>query len=61
VSGDAGGELIVSEIMFDKQTGKIEKVAPFFKKMAHDGWISSIKQYKNLDIIVTGSHDTCIT
>jgi len=60
VSGDAGGELIASEIIFDKQTGKVEKVAPFFKKRAHDGWITNIKRYRDLDIIVSGSHDTCI-
>lgn len=61
VSGDAGGDIIASEVTYDKQTGKIEKLVPFFKKRAHDGWITNIKRYRNLDIIVTSSHDCSIT
>ena len=60
VSGDAGGDLIASEIQYDKQTGKIEKFEPFFKKRAHDGWITNIRRYRNLDIVVTTSHDTSV-
>jgi WD40 repeat protein len=61
VSGDAGGDIIASEIFYDKQSGKIDKIVPFFKKRAHDGWITNIKRYRNLDIVVTSSHDTCVS
>lgn len=60
VSGDAGGDLIASEVQFNKTTGKIEKVEPLFKKRAHDGWITNIQRFRNLDIVVTSSHDTSI-
>lgn len=53
--------MIASEIQFNKTNGKIEKVEPFFRKRAHDGWITNIKRYKNLDIIITSSHDNSIT
>lgn len=60
VTCDAGGSLIASDLMFSHRTGKVEKVIPFFKKKAHDNWISKVERYKNTDIIITASHDTSI-
>lgn len=56
VSGDAGGEMIVSEAFFSA-IGKFEKIEPIFKRRSQNGQISKIERYTHEDIILTACHD----
>jgi len=61
ISGDAGGEIIVSEFDIDTNTGKLLKFTPLYRERAHKGWVVSLKHFRNLDIVISASHDCSIT
>ena len=56
-SGDAGGELVVSEIAYHPVNAKLERVDVIFKRRSQNGQISKIDKFSNDDIIVTASFD----
>lgn len=56
-SGDASGELIISEIHYHAVTAKLERVDLVFRRRGHTGQISKIEKLNHDDIIVTASHD----
>ena len=56
-SGDAGGELIISEVAYHPINAKLERVDVIFKRRSQTGQISKIEKFSNDDIIITASHD----
>lgn len=62
VSGDGIGNLIASEIRYDKSNGRLQKVVPFFTmEHAHRDVITKIERYKDTDIVLTTSQDCCMS
>jgi WD40 repeat protein len=60
ISGDASGEMIVSEVSYHLITGKIERVDILFKRRSHTGQITKIEKFSQDDIVVTSSYDNSI-
>lgn len=60
VSGDAGGEILISKFEIDENKGKLLQMEPIYRKRAHEGWVSSLIKYGPYDIVVSSSHDSSI-
>jgi hypothetical protein len=58
VTGDGVGNLVASYINYERSTGRLINVLPFFTmEGAHKKYITKIERYKITDIILTASHD----
>lgn len=58
VSGDGVGNLVASYINYERSTGRLINVLPFFTmEGAHKKYITKIERYKITDIILTASQD----
>lgn len=60
LSGDAGGELIVSELNYSSVNRSIESIEQLFRKRAHSGQIVKIELFSHDDVFVTASQDGSI-
>lgn len=61
VSGDSGGELIVSEISYHSTLAKLERVDVIFKERSKHGQITKIEKFLHDDIVVVASSDGSFT
>lgn len=60
LTGDAGGELLVSELIYSPHGQSLEAVTPLFRKRAHKGQIVSISLFKHEDVAITAGQDGAI-
>lgn len=60
VSGDAGGELIVSEFNYSTTTRKVEQLNVLFRKRAHKGQIVKLETFIHDDVILSAGTDGVI-
>lgn len=60
ISGDASGDLVVSEITYSNTHHRIDRVDFLFRKKAHRGQIVKIDLYNHEDVIVTIGVDGAI-
>ena len=60
ISGDAGGEVIVSELNYSVYSQDIQEVKVLFRKRAHKGQVVSIELYKHEDVFVSAGQDGVI-
>lgn len=60
VSGDASGDLAVSEVAYSTATQKLEAVELLFRRKAHQAAVSQLELTAVDDVIVSASHDGSI-
>lgn len=60
LTGDAGGELIVSEISYSIANQALDHVKPVFRRRAHRGQIVKIDLYQHEDVFLTVGQDSNI-
>lgn len=60
ISGDASGDIAVSELTYSNSTHKLEAVDLLFRRRAHKAAVSQIEPTAIDDVIATASQDGSI-
>ena len=60
VSGDAGGELLVSDFNYNTATRKVEPLQVLFRKRAHKGYVVKLDVFSHDDVVVSAGTDGAI-
>ena len=60
VSGDAGGELVISEFNYNTTSRRVEPLNVLFRKRAHKGQIVKLEPFSHDDVFISGGTDGTI-
>jgi hypothetical protein len=60
VSGDAGGEIVISDFNYSTSTRKVESLQVLFRKRAHKGQIVKLESCAHDDVFLSAGTDGLI-